>query len=86
MPNHYKKDIKLTINARGFSSTVLAPPNFTIPAEYDPPNPTGWKSETDLLADGDTTNKNRLFQKLYSGSFGDIRANMKFQYTPTQRR
>ncbi len=72
------EDIKLTTAERGFASRILAPPDFTVPAHYDPPTPTGWKSDNDLLAAGDTTNKNRLFQKLYSGSFGDIRPNIDF--------
>ena len=62
------EDIKLTVNKVGFSSNKLAPPDFSIPAEYNPPTPTGYMSQQDILATSDKTNQNRLFQKLYSGS------------------
>ena len=38
-----QEDIKLTTEARGFSSNTLAPPDFSIPAQFDPPKPTGYK-------------------------------------------
>ena len=73
-----QEDIKLTAAERGFASNVLAPPDFSIPAHFDPPTPTGWLSETDILKNGETSVKNSLFQKLYSGSFGDVRINIDF--------
>jgi len=73
-----QEDIKLTTEARGFSSNTLAPPDFSIPAQFDPPKPTGYKSETDILSGGEASVKNKLFQKLYSGSFGDVRINIDY--------
>ena len=72
------EDIKLTVNKVGFSSNKLAPPDFSIPAHYNPPTPTGYMSQQEILATSDKTNQNRLFQKLYSGSFGDVRINIDF--------
>ena len=72
------EDIKLTAAPRGIASHEIAPPDFSIPVEFDPPTPTGFKSETDILAGSDKTNQNRLFQKLFSGSFGNVRPNIDF--------
>ena len=71
-----EEDIKLTVSAKEFTSNELAPPDFSLATSLDKPSPTGWKNETEILVGSNTTQQNKLLNKLYSGSFGDVRLNI----------
>ena len=60
----------------------MAPPNFTIPTKDDTASPTSPKSLADLLDAPDET-KNKLLNKFFSGSIGDVDINFDFNIKGT---
>ena len=57
---------------------ILAPADFTIPVKYDTASPTGFETNNTLLGVQEET-KNRLNNKIFSGSIGDVDINFDFE-------